>query len=252
METPRKRPWWRYLLFSVRGLIVVVLAVGGCLGWWLHLARVQRQAVAAIRAAGGSITYEWDVPGAPSTPGWRRWVAEHVAVDLTSNVVEASLSSSCGDSELAQVAQFDRLESLDVRSANVTDAGMASLGRLTRLRFLYLEDRPITDAALVHLEALTGLEILSLNRTPVTDAGLVHLKGLAKLRHLELASTQETTSPGRKGCRSRMRWRTYSSSWATMSRPRGHSRGSPRITGIGSSRTAAGKWCRTACSCCSG
>jgi hypothetical protein len=146
----------------------VVLAVGGCLGWWLHLALVQRQAVAAIRAAGGSITYEWDVPGAPSTPGWRRWVAEHVAVDLTSNVVEARLSPSCGDSELAQVAQFDRLESLDVRSANVTDAGMGSLGRLTRLRILHLEDRPITDAALVHLEALPALEILPLNRTPVT------------------------------------------------------------------------------------
>ncbi len=190
METPRKRPWWRYLRFSVRGLIVLILAVGCCLGWWLHLARVQRQAVAAIRAAGGSITYEWDVPGAPSTPGWRRWVAEHIDVDLTSNVVQARLSPSCGDSELAQVAQFDRLQSLDVDGANVTDAGLASLRRLTRLRSLYLGGRPITDAALVHLEALTGLETLSLNRTPVTDAGLVHLKGLAKLRWLELASTE--------------------------------------------------------------
>ncbi len=93
METPRKRPWWRYLRLSVRGLMLVVLAVGGCLGWWLHLARVQRQAVAAIRAAGGSITYEWDVPGDPSTPGWRRWVAEHVDVDLTSNVVQCVAQS---------------------------------------------------------------------------------------------------------------------------------------------------------------
>ena len=190
METPRKRPWWRYLRLSVKGLMLVILAVAGCLGWWLHLARVQRQAVAAIRAAGGSITYEWDVPSAPGTPGWRRWVAEHVDVDLTSSVVQASLSPRCGDSEMAQLAQFDRLESLDVGGASVTDAGMASLGRLTRLRFLYLQDLPITDAALVHLEGLTGLEILSLNRTPVTDAGLVHLKGLPKLRTLELASTQ--------------------------------------------------------------
>ncbi len=190
METPRKRPWWRYLRFSVRGLIVVVLAVGGCLGWWLHLARVQRQAVAAIRAAGGTISDEWDVPGAPSTPGWRRWVAEHVDVDLTSNVVQAWLSPRCGEAELAQVAQFDRLEHLYVDGANVTDASMASLGRLTRLRFLDLENCPITDAALVHLKALTRLEFLSLDRTPVTDAGLVHLKGLVNLRVLQLASTQ--------------------------------------------------------------
>ncbi len=190
METPRNRPWWRYLRLSVRGLILVVLAVGGCLGWWLERALVQRKAVKAIRAAGGWTTYEWDVPGAPRTPGWRRWVAEHVGVDLTSNVIQVSLRPSCGDSELALVALFDRLESLDVGGANVTVAGMASLRRLTRLRSLYLEDSPITDAALVHLEALTGLERLSLNRTPVTDAGLVHLKGMARLRMLELASTQ--------------------------------------------------------------
>jgi hypothetical protein len=107
METPRKRPWWRYMRLSVRGLILVVLAVGACLGWWLERARVQRKAVAAIRAAGGWITYEWDVPGAPSTPGWRRWVAEHVDVDLTSNVVNAWLSPRCGEAELAQVAQFN-------------------------------------------------------------------------------------------------------------------------------------------------
>jgi hypothetical protein len=190
METPRKRRWWRYLRLSVKGMMLVILAVGGGLGWWLHLARVQRQAVAVIRGAGGRISYEWDVPGDPSAPGWRRWVAEHIDVDLASNVVEAWLSPSCGDVELAQVAQFDRLESLDVRGANMTDAGMASLERLTRLRFLYLNDRPITDDMLVHLEALTGLEILSLNRTPVTDAGLVHLKGLARLRTLELTSTE--------------------------------------------------------------
>ena len=190
METPRKRPWWRYLRLSVRGLMLVVLAGGCCLGCWLHLARVQRQAVAAIRGAGGRISYEWDPYDAPSTPRRRRWVAEHVDVDLTINVDRAWLSPSCGEAELAQVAQFDRLESLEVCGANVTDASMASLGRLTRLRLLRLESLPITDAALVHLEALTGLEVLSLDRTPVTDAGLVHLKGLANLRILQLASTQ--------------------------------------------------------------
>jgi hypothetical protein len=134
METPRKRSWWRYLRLRVRGLMLVVLAVAGCLGWWLHLARVQRQAVAAIRGAGGTIWYEWDVPDDPGTPGWRRWVAEHVDVNLTSNVVDVLLSPRCGEAELAQVAQLDRLESLDVGDANMTDAGMASLGRLTRLR----------------------------------------------------------------------------------------------------------------------
>ena len=212
------RPWWRYLRFSVRGLMLVVLAAGGCLGWWLHLARVQRQAVAAIQAAGGLIRYEWDVAGSPAVPGWRRWVAEHVDVDLTSNVVEVYLSPRCSEAELAQRAQFDRLEFLVVCGANVTDASMASLGRLTRLQFLDLENRPITDAALVHLEPLTGLEVLSLERTPVTDAGLIHLKGLANLWILRLARAQvgdaglaslEGLAPGGTDAGAHQDWRRW-------------------------------------------
>ena len=69
METARKRPWRWYLHLGVRQLMLVVLAVAGCLGWWLHRARVQRQAVAAIQAARGWVKYEWDVPGAPRRPG---------------------------------------------------------------------------------------------------------------------------------------------------------------------------------------
>ncbi|MHC5538507.1 leucine-rich repeat domain-containing protein [Singulisphaera rosea] len=191
METtrPRKRRWWSYLRLSVTSLMLVVLVVGIGLGRWVHLAHVQRKAVAAIRAAGGRISYEWDVPGNPKTPGWRRWVAEHVDVDLTSNVLEAWLSPRCGEAELSQVARLRRLEFLSANGAKVTETGMASLGELNRLQSLRLDDCPITDASLVQLEALTDLKVLSLARTPLTDAGMVHLKGLAELRNLQLAIT---------------------------------------------------------------
>ena len=55
---PNRRPWWRSLRFSLRGLIVVVLIIGGSLGWVVHRARVQRRAVAAIEKAGGTVEYE--------------------------------------------------------------------------------------------------------------------------------------------------------------------------------------------------
>ena len=51
------RPWRRYPRFSVRGLISVVLLIGIGLDWWIHRARVQRDAVAAIRRAHGSVRY---------------------------------------------------------------------------------------------------------------------------------------------------------------------------------------------------
>jgi hypothetical protein len=53
--------WRRRLRLSVRALMVVVLITGGGLGWLMYRARVQRDAVAAIRRAGGLTYYDWDM-----------------------------------------------------------------------------------------------------------------------------------------------------------------------------------------------
>jgi hypothetical protein len=57
----RPRSWWRRLplRMSVRTLMIVVFLLGGGLGWVVHLANVQRDAIAAIRSGGGDTTYNW-------------------------------------------------------------------------------------------------------------------------------------------------------------------------------------------------
>ncbi len=55
---PVSRPWRRFLRFSVRGMIVLVIVIAGCLGWIVRSARIQRQAVAAIRKMNGQVGYE--------------------------------------------------------------------------------------------------------------------------------------------------------------------------------------------------
>jgi hypothetical protein len=50
---PVSRPWRRFLRFSVRGLIVLVLVIGVGLGWIVRRAHIQRDAVSAITKAGG-------------------------------------------------------------------------------------------------------------------------------------------------------------------------------------------------------
>jgi hypothetical protein len=47
----------RWLRLSVRGLIVLVLVIGTELGWVVHGARVERDAVAAIQRQSGSVHY---------------------------------------------------------------------------------------------------------------------------------------------------------------------------------------------------
>ena len=66
---PASRRWRRYLRFSVRGLIVVVLVVGGWLGWIVRGARIQREAVAAITRAGGRVAYDWERRDGKDIPG---------------------------------------------------------------------------------------------------------------------------------------------------------------------------------------
>ncbi len=53
------KTWRRWLRTSVRGLCVLVLAIGAGLGWVVHQAHDQRDAVAAIKGVGGSVFYDW-------------------------------------------------------------------------------------------------------------------------------------------------------------------------------------------------
>ena len=62
------RPWRRYQWFSVRGLTLVILVAGVGLGWVVRIAQVQRDAVAAIVRAGGSVECDWRWRTGPSVP----------------------------------------------------------------------------------------------------------------------------------------------------------------------------------------
>ncbi len=60
---PASRPWRRYLRFSVRGLIVLVLVIGVWLGWLVRSARIQRDAVAVLDRDQVSVSYDWEWNG---------------------------------------------------------------------------------------------------------------------------------------------------------------------------------------------
>ena len=78
----------RYLRLSLYGLIILVLVIGSALGWLGRQAYVQRDAVAAIREAGGDAAYDIDpaYAGFSNVPGWRKRLAEYVGIDFVSHV----------------------------------------------------------------------------------------------------------------------------------------------------------------------
>jgi Leucine Rich repeat len=194
---PASRPWRRFLRPSVRGLIVLVLAIGAGLGWIVRQAHVQRDAVAAIKRDHGVVYYDsgWtDEPTnvtviapivqEPWAPNWRDYFSHVTSVKLDGAQVT--------DAGLVHLKGLTNLSCLQLRRTQITDAGLVHLKGLSNLSHLDIQINQVTDAGLVHLKGLSNLTDLALGVNPVTDAGMVQLKGLTKLIDLRLRATQVT------------------------------------------------------------
>jgi hypothetical protein len=174
-------PWWRYLRFSVRGLLVIVLVSGAGLGWLVRSARIQRDAVAAIERTGGSVEYESERMTGNQPLQHRKqwapkWLVDALGVDYFRRVVEVGLTDESSDAELAHVGRLPALVKLCLVEMKLTDAGLAHLEGLTNLSQLHLRDTQVSDAGLWHLKTLTNLSRLDLGNTQVTATGMNELK----------------------------------------------------------------------------
>ena len=210
-ERPGCRPWRRYLRFSVRALIVVVVVIGCCVGWLARGVRIQREAVAAIRKNSGDVWYDWEWRngrfirgGKPWAP---RWLVDFMGIDYFGHVVWVSLPNTTS-STMERVGRLDRLRQLSILKSPNIDADLAHLRGLTeltelnlgcsdstlpnlvrlkgmaKLTKLALASFRVTDSGMAQLESLGGLTALDLGLTGLTDAGLEHLKGMTKLSRL--------------------------------------------------------------------
>ena len=186
----------RYFHYSLRLLLVVVTLLGilmGRVAVRMREAEGQRRAVEAIRKAGGSVAYDWQVLGqkGPSQPHWLRKL---FGEDYFANVVEVILDSSA-----ATDATLDHFQYLTPNYAScisggsrVGDGGSGRVRDCTHLVTLYLYDTEITDAGLENLEGMKDLEILYLTKTQVTDAGIDHLARLTNLEAVSVGCTHVT------------------------------------------------------------
>ncbi len=189
----RHRP--RLALTLRAGMALVVAAALG-LGWLVSWTRAQRRAIAIIEAAGGIVHFDYQktpfgsVDHTKPVPG-ARWLRALVGDEPFRSVHYVSLSArkTCNDAALAQVANFPRLEVLQLEGSAITDAGLAVIRGLRRLERLDLGWTAVTDAGLANLEGLNSLVLLNLNHTNITDAGLAHITGLRNLSHLVLSET---------------------------------------------------------------
>jgi hypothetical protein len=118
--------------------------------------------------------------------GWREPGKGVTELDLSDEKVT--------DAELAKVAKYPDLESLDLACCkNVTGAGLVHLRGLKKLRSLRLTFCPgVGDEGAEHLADLAALRSLDLDGTRVTDEGVKKLRGLTALETLSLSGARCT------------------------------------------------------------
>ena len=176
-------------------LLVLVLLIGASLGLLVRSARLQREAVAAITRAGGSVVYQQSwidkaLAAGAKKPGAARWLADQLGIDFYTRVIYASGSPHAGDAELTHIGRLTSLQRLWLAGSECTDSGLANLQSLSQLETLDLGSTKITNAGLAHLSGLTGLSELDLSHTGITGKGLAHLDRMKHLHILNLEGCQ--------------------------------------------------------------
>jgi internalin A len=207
---------------SLRVLMVLVLLLGGGMGWLAYQAKVQREAVAAIEAAGGKVYYdlEWKYNDGrrvsslynniiPRDPRWPKWLVDRLGPDYLGHVISVQFrhgpSNQADDELMMRIGRLSGLEDLQFGlddsnilfegRCRVTDAGLAHLRGLGRLRRLQLRGTSVKGTGLVHLSGLRNLRDLDLRKVPFTDQDAVALASLTTLETLSIES-EELTDAG--------------------------------------------------------
>ena len=186
---PRKR-----LRITLGGMMVFILIIGGWLGWLVHRARVQRQAVAAIVKAGGNVLYDWEYGHPPDAkPNGPKWLRELIGIDYFDTVVAINANRpAVDDAVVAHIGRLVHVKFLGLQDSTVTDAGLAKLAGLHELRNLLLRAPNVNGSSFRHLSGLRSLCNLHFVMTPITDENLVYLLPLTSIQRLSFYDTRIT------------------------------------------------------------
>jgi hypothetical protein len=196
--------------------MIVVLGMGGVLGWVAHRARVQRDAVAAIttprRGTRASVYYDWqyaagqgDEHAKPRGPKWMRevlkfneharprgpkWLRDALGPDVFDTVVMVRIEGDHVDDELLEnVGKLRGVEYHTIRgraAPDLTPAGMAQIRTLSRLKGLGVRGFADSHGFVAGLAGKAGLRRLWLREAAVTDDEMAIIGGFADLEVLQV------------------------------------------------------------------
>ena len=185
--------------------VLVVAVAASWLGGKFEQKHKEREAVDALRKAGGNVLYDFEAKGSqPPGPAWLRgWLGE----EYFATVVEAYLGrTTITDDDLAALESVPTLETLDISDTRITDAGLRHIAMLRNLKSLSLTNGATTWTAhhrtsngyilstVISFQDSRGRTVEARDDVPsyqprITDAGLGYLGTLTNLESLDLEGT---------------------------------------------------------------
>ncbi len=208
---PRRRRW-RFAL-SVRGLMLLVLVIGGPIGRKARRASVQRRAVAAVERLGGEVGYDWErayergvAPTGPAAPRWaRRWLGDEIFQEVTF-VRLPSVAVFLGVGPTPERWR-ERKDAWDRERRREREAGEADqlacldgLDRLTRLDLgNFGRIGPVAFARIARLGRLESLELAEVEPGMLDRLGLPGLESLTIQANLRQGASPAEARSGRDG-----------------------------------------------------
>jgi Leucine-rich repeat (LRR) protein len=211
----------RWKTISLRGLLLLILAIALWLGWIVNKARQQRQAVAALQEFGGFVHYDWEFVDGPVkvprgnwiwkpswgtlTPGRKPWAPDwmrravgdeyfqsivHVSlyVDIKKGLADSTwVNKGTADDALRKLTTQKQVRTLQIGGNQVTDLNLAYVGQMTGLEELNISwGFHLTDKGFLHLSGLRRLRILDIDNSKMTDASLEAIGKLTNLEELRI------------------------------------------------------------------
>ena len=213
----------RLFQFRLRTLLLAVLVLSLALGWYVRRVELQRQAVAAVRSAGGDVFYDYELSAGKldfqTKSSIPQALLDRLGINFFHAVVRVDVGSAVSNPDLqamdraiarlpgfpqlqhlvladasddrlqaaARLAQLERLAIFDERG-RVTSDGIEELRHLPRLKHLWIEGvRGLSDETLRVVSALPELETVSMigPMTPRSKQPDFTNRGLAQLARLK-------------------------------------------------------------------
>ena len=201
----------RWLRFSLRTLLLLIMALCVWLGIQVNAARRQKEAVAVIEKVGATVIYDYQVLLPPAGATWLRrvvdhqqlppgptWLRQQIGDDYFRTVVSVFINlrldrQKAALDELAKLPHVREFVFVDGGTGiGVSDKDFTALSEFRQLEWLTLDVARVKGTILGSLPNPGRLKLLSLNGTDADDATMKHIEKMTSLERLFLHGSHVT------------------------------------------------------------